>query len=270
MNRIKHYLCSFYTRINKLFIELAWKNDAKRLKANAKSFIPQSINFSAKVLILAPHSDDEWIGCSQIISNFPNTVICNMDMSGGDTIELHKTRREEMKSVAAIYNRQFTSVSSDKIKSLSKIIESINPEYICCPSIYDWHPEHIEVISILKRVIAASSYSGHILSYHVSIPMPMSQCNIVMPMTREVQENKWEVFKKAYKSQSFMPVTRFKKQEEINGAYFNLYSAEVYNCKDSESWIRQNYLSNEEMFKLKQNINNISSIRSIVERINCI
>lgn len=269
MKRIGGFLGKIHILISKWLISWSWTRDAKRLKSKKQIRATVKVNQSAKFLILAPHSDDEWIGCSQIITNCPNSVICSMEMNGGDDEATHQIRLKEMKHVASFYKRKFVCVSDDKIESLTAIINTEHPDYICCPIIYDWHPEHQKVISLLQKAVEILSYSGSILSYHVSVPMPMRLCNVAFPMSKDAQRKKWDVFTNAYKSQSFMAVNRFMKQEEIDGGVCDSFSAELYNCQDANSWVQfvnRNQLSKVDSDQLKLSINNISDIRKLVEK----
>lgn len=248
----------------------SWGKEAKELREKIKPLELAAIPDSAKVLILAPHSDDEWIGCSQIIINCQNTAICSMEMEGGDDIQKHNERIDEMRNVANLFSREFLTISSDKQQSLVSIIKKLSPDYICVPSIYDWHPEHIQVIDFLKEAILQSEYTGKVLSYQVSVPMPIPLCHVAFPMSSEEQEYKWKIFSEYYTTQAFMPVLRFKKQEEINGSLCDAFSAEVYSCHDTQNWIKHvssAILGQEETSLVKSNLNNISAIRAIVENI---
>lgn len=270
MINIRHFIGHIKRCIWKWHIDRSWVVDARKMRALIKPQEYFSIKKSARVLILAPHSDDEWIGCSQIIINCPNTTICSMEMEGGDDISRHLERINEMRNVANFFSLELLTISSDKQQSLISIIKKLSPEYICVPSIYDWHPEHIQVIDYLKEAILQLEYKGKVLSYQVSVPMPISLCHVASPMSFEDQKYKWDIFSEYYKTQAFMPVLRFKKQEEINGAICEAFSAEVYSCHDAQEWIRyvsSANLGHDEILLIKSNLNNISAIRTIAENI---
>ena len=270
MINIRHFIGHIKRCILKWHTDRSWVVDARKMRALIKPQEYFSIKKSARVLILAPHSDDEWIGCSHIIINCPNTTICSMEMEGGDDISKHLERINEMRNVANFFSRELLTISSDKQQSLISIIKKLSPEYICVPSIYDWHPEHIQVIDYLKEAILQLEYKGKVLSYQVSVPMPISLCHVAFPMSFEEQKYKWDIFSEYYKTQAFMPVLRFKKQEEINGAICEAFSAEVYSCFDALDWVRyvsSANLGHDEIVLIKSKLNNISAIRTIVENI---
>ena len=119
-----------------------------------------------KKIILAPHSDDEWIGCSQIIKKEQDTIIVNMDMSGSDSKETHKLRYNEMASTATVYGIKFITLAGNKVQKLSEVIKKEKPKYICVPYFIDWHNEHIEVMNALKKAINDTNNNYDILMYH--------------------------------------------------------------------------------------------------------
>lgn len=252
--------------IDSIIKEYQWKEDAKFIRKTLSEKELLTINKNARILILAPHSDDEWIGCSQIIRFFPNSVICNMNMQGGDDDAKHKCRIIEMIKVAETFNRPVFHRNICNPNSFSLIIQDIAPDYICVPFFIDWHEEHQEVIKMLKDVIILGKYSKNIICYQVSVPISSAFINYMMPMTKKEQNQKWKLFKQYYKSQSFMPIDRFKAHERINGALCNSYSAEPFVILDSASWLTMfdtKQMSKEYSDSLKASLNNLREIRHI-------
>mgnify|MGYP003589130741 CR=1 FL=1 len=228
---------------------------------------------SGKFLILAPHSDDEWVGCSRILINKKfEVVICNMNMPGGDSKELHFVRHNEMSIMAKRYDRLLTTISGDcdeKVIQLYRFIKTFNPNYICVPCVVDWHEDHLEVINILKRIVNTYldiDISCKILMYQVSVPIPRKQLTHNLKMNYYEQLEKWKLFKDTYKTQSQFPYRRFMKNEYISGCYCNSYAAEVFSCKSLSDWVK--YVDiiigsgiNKNLFKM---INNLVRIRRYI------
>ena len=269
MNRLKRVIIACYRNILSLYHAMNWTIDAFILKKSIRHQRSLEIALSAKVLILAPHSDDEWIGCSRIIVNMPNSIIINMNMDGGDDPKKHLLRINEMRRLANDLNRKIVNIGSDKIRTLIQIIQEESPSYICVPYYFDWHVEHIEVIRILNDSIQSSKYNGKILSYHISVPLPLEASNCVMPLSKKDQAKKWAMFLQYYPSQSFMPILRFKNHEKISGALIGSYAAEAYNCIPVQDWQREiaKYtLSPKESDILKQNLCSIRKIHNLINK----
>lgn len=222
-----------------------------------------------KMLILAPHSDDEWIGCSQIIKENKNVIICNMNMDGGDTEEIHAIRYQEMKSLADKYNRPFFTVNAnDREKDLLQIIQDYQPEIIFLPFFMDWHEDHIRVMNMLKSV-SASVKGFQIGMYSVSLPMLPDFITHYKPLNKSALKAKWGMFLNTYKSQTFLPWRRFCANERIIGACVNQYAAEVYSIIPVEQWIKllDNHLLTDEQRKyLKGNLNKIFEVRKMMKQ----
>lgn len=264
---IKDLYVKFRICIDAIIKKYQWKKDAKFIRKTLSEKELLTIDKQARILILAPHSDDEWIGCSQIVRFFPNSVICNMNMQGEDDDAKHNRRIIEMIKVAELFNRPIFHRNINNPNSLSLIIQDIAPDYICLPFFIDWHDEHREVMKMLKDVVISGIYSNAIICYQVSVPIPSNVINYMMPMTKKEQKQKWKTFEQYYKSQLFMPVDRFKAQEKINGALCNSYSAEAFVALDSVSWLtafESIQISKEYKDLLKKSLNNIGKIRRIV------
>lgn len=223
-------------------------------------------------LILAPHSDDEWVGCSTIIKNKNfDVIICNMDMNGGDTAEKHKLRYDEMRYMARKHQRKLVTIEGEedcKIEKLRELINLVKPNYICVPSAVDWHEDHLQVMSYLKRaLIKQSDNLFEILMYQVSVPIYKKELTHCLCMSRSEQVEKWRLFREVYKTQFWFPYKRFMCNEYIAGRYCNSYSAEVFSCKKIDEWIKYIENTNINQVELKCNFSNLFKIRSIIKRI---
>ena len=252
-----------------VLMPLKWHLEAIYLRHCSRKAIAHlvEVEHDKKYLILAPHSDDEWIGCSQIIMNCPNSIICNMDMSGGDSEEIHQKRFDEMQSLAKKFDRKFVPICDNKAEALRKLVSQVKPDFIMVPHFVDWHKEHHQVMHLLETMILQGVYSGTVLTYQVSVPFVDREHCLFCPMTKEQQKHKWDIFIENYRTQYFMPVERFKACEYINGAAISSYAAELYKSYDSKDWVTAMQESGEDtvtMDRLAQNINDIIRIRRII------
>lgn len=255
---------------------IKWQKDSKELKSvTYKQITPD--NFHGKTILLIPHADDEWIGCSQLITNQEREVIlCYADMPGGDTTEIHQKRYYELLSVANRYHRKLVTLGTDnaqRIGSLITLIKTEEPVYLGLPFYYDWHNEHIEVMKILYGVLGQLNAEKHIqykiLMYQVSVPIPVSLMTDCCAMTKNEFQKKWTVFKNIYKSQLKIPWKRFGWNEYINGACCKSYAAEVFVTEDAFRWMQNmqtNLLEKDEVEKIYNNLQDLKAIRELIER----
>lgn len=249
--------------------EYSWYCDFKKC---SKTFETKPIKelINRNILILAPHSDDEWIGCSQLLINKNNNVtVLNMDMSGGDNQNLHKIRFEEMMNIAKIYKYKLISVKGSKKKFLVNYLKENQVDIIFVPCFYDWHFEHIKVMKILENAAIEAKYLNFIGMYQVSLPIPYQLITHGAIMDKSILRNKWNILKKYYPTQKFLPTKRFILNEKINGAIANCYSLEAYSILDFNLWqinLKNNILNKSERDKLYSNIQKMKFTREELEK----
>ena len=256
--------------IKKTRLKLKWSRYGDILRYPLANDSLIKLDSTKVYLVLAPHSDDEWIGCSRILKTMPRSYVCYMNMSGGDNDEVHQKRYDEIKKGVESNGRQLFKVSEDKLGSLIDIIVSIHPDYIIVPYYFDWHEEHIAVMQLLKQVLVASKYQCNILMYQVSVPIPKKACNVCIPMSKKEQSEKWFFFHEVYKTQSFMPVKRFMAYERIEGGLVGSHSAEVYSLISTVEWIDKLdtcILEKSVRHELQVQLNDM---RYVINKINCI
>ena len=241
---------------------IKWKRDADYFRGKIKRQDVSSIP-EGKKIILMPHSDDEWIGCSQILLHNPeDSLVVNMNMDGGDNQELHQIRRKEAEAVSMKFGYRFITVQ-DKLSELKEIISSENPKCVFIPCYLDWHEEHIEVMRLFQEAAIQCNYSGLVGMYQVSLPIPAGMINCGMSMTKKQLKGKWTILKQMYRTQSILPVKRFMLNEYINGGITGAYAVEAYTISEFKDWDskRQVYLLTEE--EKKKSVDNLQSIRFI-------
>lgn len=243
----------------KIHIEGRWL-----LLSTKRCHVEEILIKNGKILVLAPHSDDEWIGCSTILKKLRDSVtVINMDMEGGDSDALHKNRYDEMKTASESCGYKLEKIEGNKVNWLSDYIINHSPKYVLVPCYYDWHDEHYEVMDVLKDALEASKIETNVVMYQVSIPMPPSLINCYHSLDKNEHEEKWRLLDVYYPSQSFLPTFRFRLNERINGKRFGAYAAEVFSVSSSEKWIndyKNNALSLQEREYYKRNLNNIKQL----------
>lgn len=220
-----------------------------------------------KYLVLIPHSDDEWIGNSTLISDNKYQVeLFDMDMPGGDSPKLHQIRYSEMKAMANRFNRKLHSKKEGD--RLSEVITNYKPDYVTVPFFYDWHPEHRVVMSELKGV-AAYGCGFKVVMYQVSVPIANYNITHMNPMDKKAAKRKWNLFKTVYGTQGFFPTYRIACHERINGKIAGKFACEAFCVLGYSQWNRNydNMIPGEdEIMKLKVYLNSIKDIRECGQR----
>lgn len=231
---------------------------------------------AGKIMILAPHSDDEWVGCSQLIkTNNKQVLIVNMDMSGDDSVGIHNLRYAEMELMAKNNGSEIVTLREDKKKhtALSELIESYNPEYIAVPFYYDWHKEHLLTRNILNKALNSLVKKRNelkIIEYQVSVPIPCNEITHCVSMTKREQDEKWRRFSQTYKTQDFFPIWRYKYNERIAGRYNNVYAAECYSVKNVSKWqdlYDDNLISENDRQLIMKSFIRLGKIRMVLQEI---
>lgn len=244
---------------------LRYKNSIKIKRANAEI----GLNEYSKILILIPHSDDEMIGCYNIIKKYNKKVICyyfNFSCNSINNIRRTELENFAKKNSVNIYYSD-TLDEKEKEKELYNIIINEKPDLFCVPNIMDWHKEHYKVSSILINALNGfdNNYlnSINILCYQVSVPLLPENITNYISMDKDEQNKKWLNFK-IYKSQVNINTDRFRINEIINGNYLNCNAAEVYHIYKAYQEFKKlhEYYDTDKYYNiLRKNINNLLRIR---------
>ena len=160
-----------------------------------------------KILVIAPHPDDEMIG--------PGGTIIKAIQSGADVHVLCLTsgrfdeafvREREAFSVAAQcgYRIKFLGqvagaldLNKSKIE-ISKLVEEFDPKALFFPSIFDDHPDHRIVSQILLESFDEGLLPSDIEAWAYQV-YALTSVNVIVDIT-EVSERKFELVQ-LYKSQ---------------------------------------------------------------------
>lgn len=264
-------LKKIYSKIFRGVIRFQNFLNAKQLRRLSKKLMVED-QIQGDVLILVPHADDEWIGCSRLF-NMPNVkiLLCNMDMQGGDTEKTHRCRYLELMQMAELHGvlvKNVYGTINEKITGLTTLILETNPQYICVPFYCDWHFEHLAVMRMLYQALSKLTQEQRrdlkIFMYQVSVPIPSKMITHCFPMSKKEQQEKWNTFRSIYKTQTFLPVYRYIYNEYIHGGFSDSHAAEVFVCEICSKWIRsfgkrQLHKSRREL--LIKNLGNLKKIR---------
>ena len=182
--------------ISKTKCTVIWKKQKKDeiRKLNNIYRNVNELNLQGATLVLAPHSDDEWVGCSQVLLRHNNVSICYMNKAGGNTENIRSLRLDEIKSTAA--RCENVLYIANNTQELIDVIQKVRPNTIFVPYYIDWHLEHIEVMETLKEALKMFSDFGtiNIAMYPVSVPMASKKINAFIPMSKSDLRDKWRYF----------------------------------------------------------------------------
>jgi hypothetical protein len=191
-----------------------------------------------RVLILAPHADDEWIGASTIIRKSRQADVLYLEFYGDDYSPANvKTRQGEIVTSSVI--NCFTLYSTLDEDRGGKMAQLLLNGYtaVFVPSFNDWHPEHRETFGLFAKAYFSvkDKIDSKVYLYNVSVPHLNHPKSLrMMPMCSREQNYKWRIFDEVYASQ-YMPDHRYELQERLDAYKTRFFSAELFEAMTEES-----------------------------------
>lgn len=146
---------------------------------------PLQIQSTDKILVLAPHADDESIGCGGLLLKYAEQceVVCitncktgNPKKSFNDNINERRTEFESAMDYATIKNIEYIlNIDSDNLQnSYKEFCNTLNSRdlslytFIAIPIFYDQHPDHIALVKHLNKYVKNIKFKRtNILFYEV-------------------------------------------------------------------------------------------------------
>ncbi len=161
------------------------------LQTNIK---PQELKFTnkEKCLVIAPHPDDESIGCGGIMKLFPDNFDV-ISLTHGNKDDIRYSEMHEAMDFAGINNLIMLNLPDKNIISEKKIFNQIDIskyDYIFLPYIFDQHKDHKAVSILLSEKLKDKKFKSNlkIAYYEVwsTINMPQYYVNI----TKVIEDKK--------------------------------------------------------------------------------
>lgn len=224
------------------------------------------------ILILCPHADDEWIGCSSLISSDRYQVdVLYYSLYGYNQSEENKAIRDQEIRKCSTDHHFSLLTSSDITQILKDLLVSNKYDAVFSPSPIDWHWEHRYVFDTLVEVYTNLKASTRIFCYFISVPHVDAEGIYLSYFGEKEQRMKWLFFDQNYASQK-MPIMRYMLQERLNVSESKKYAAEIFQ-ELSDQRLRKiyNYIHQDHVVgflnSLSKEINNIYQIRKICKHL---
>lgn len=126
---------------------------------------PIKIETNARLLILAPHPDDESIGCGGLLASYPEQceVVCLTDGSRGDPyipmhqlIEIRESELANSMALAGVQKFRYLGIPDQSLNDAYQRFSGLsiaNSDMIFLPNFLDQHPDHKAVTWLLQRLL---------------------------------------------------------------------------------------------------------------------
>lgn len=141
------------------------------------------ITIDSKILIVAPHQDDETLGCGGLIAKYPQNieVLCLSDgakcFETEDLEELRRQRSRELKqalSVAGVMTVYELFLPDGNLINCYNQIENFEFQrynYIFVPNRFDAHNDHFATYTHVKHALKIQKAKARLFQYEVWTPL---------------------------------------------------------------------------------------------------
>lgn len=170
-----------------------------------------------RVLVFAPHIDDETIGLGGTIRRYADSgaqvtiaIITDGKNSNASSVEADKlaeTRKQELRSIQDLLG--FTDVRyldypDSEIKHVAsserfqELIEEIRPDTVYATSLIDAHPDHVYSAHLVADALKHTAHQPTIVrEYEINCPVPPAEINCIIDITDQfpLKQRATEAFK---------------------------------------------------------------------------
>ncbi len=266
-NRV--FLCTYYALMRKRY-QLEPVENLQRMR----------------LLVLAPHVDDEVIGCGGYLSFLArqdNVIRCIYTTDGAASIhpmmsrrEIARAREKEGREVASFYGFEppvflgeedgKLSVEPPTVQKIRPFIESFAPDAVFLPCFLDGHRDHVATAGIGLQAMSRAGFPGDfpLYLYAVNSPLTYYTANRFFALREE-----WEIKKQAlelFQSQTlpfevFLTLDSCRKNALSRSQRRGAKGAEFYSFSTLSEYYRVFALYGPEMYR---NYQQISSPHNLV------
>ena len=196
---------SFKTRLSSV-VEFGWMLAAsvagKLWRSHAR---PWSSPGAQRVMVIAPHPDDEVVGCAGALIEHRrcgDAISMVFATDGGrsralglDRVAMIDRRRQEAQASAHYFQAKSVWLgwpegewtSEEAATFLKSTLTTVNPQVIYVPSRVDFHPEHRRVAQAIARALPPDS-SIELRAYPVLVPLTPALGNLVLDVSAHHSE----------------------------------------------------------------------------------
>ena len=149
---------------------------------------PLDLNKAGRVLVFAPHPEDESLGCGGTLallatrSQVKVVLVTDGNGAGGLPEGADRLRQEEFKAALSQLGVEHFELlgypdgafESDPIieRRLSKLIATYQPDWVFLPSPLDYHRDHVRISVMLEPLCRRCKTVTHLLFYEIWAPVP--------------------------------------------------------------------------------------------------
>jgi LmbE family N-acetylglucosaminyl deacetylase len=226
-------------------VERTWRLGmrALRLRSAARA-VPWSSSGSARVLVIAPHPDDEAIGCAGTLllhrraGDRVRTAIATDGRRSRvipDPQEMARRRHTEATQAARLLGiEQLDWMGMPEgdwqlaplITRLREILRDFAPDIVYAPSRVDFHPEHFAVAHALALALSQEpSATPRLRIYQIQVPLTSRIINLVADIASVADQ--CTAVLRCYETQAG-PVETAYRQRRYGGALYGCESLEAF------------------------------------------
>ena len=146
---------------------------------DCKKAQPWQIKPTDRILVLAPHADDETIGCGGLLLKYGSQcdVVLLTDGRYGDSIiepeKMIEIRKQEFAEVTAHYhlrNVKSLNIEDGKLIDCFRDFSTLDfkeYDYVVMPHPFDFHKDHVAVSCLFKRLCKTAPFKGRVVYYEL-------------------------------------------------------------------------------------------------------